>query len=523
MCCCLRKNKDFGLTFVVFLNIIFKLHFNKLANQTKIMLRTLISFFLFLPSLLNANNIDVDNISLTDQDAGLNTIMLNFDLSWENSWRVSAGPSNWDAAWVFAKYRTPGGEWKHVEINFVDGTNDGHIAPAGATIKTVDAGIGCFIHRDTEGAGNIDFSNVKLLWDYGLEGLVDDSSIEIKVFAIEMVYVPSGSFSVGSGELTETHTFYKAPTIIPFEINSEAAITVGLMSGNLYYNSAGSGGDQAGPIPASFPKGFDAYYCMKYEMSQGQWVAFFNTLTDTQKANNDLTDVNHKNNDAIVDRNGISWGSGYATTSLPDVPNNYYDWSDMTAYLDWAGLRPMTELEFEKSCRGPLTPVKGEFAWGNAEIPFGPEYTFLNFGTSSEVISNPQEEQAGVAFNSTTGFVQGPIRCGIHAASAINKTRTETGGSYYGIMELSGNVTERCITVGSADSRAYSGNHGDGELDVNGENNVINWPAGNTGSSYRGGDFIDNTSSLRVSHRSGGAVMNDLISWEIGIRGVRTE
>jgi hypothetical protein len=24
--------------------------------------------------------------------------------------------------------------------------------------------------------------------------------------------------------------------------------------------------------------------------------------------------------------------------------------------LDWSGLRPMTEMEFEKSCRGPVFP-----------------------------------------------------------------------------------------------------------------------------------------------------------------------
>jgi hypothetical protein len=32
------------------------------------------------------------------------TIMVNFNLSWDNSWRSSVGPSNWDAAWVFVKF-----------------------------------------------------------------------------------------------------------------------------------------------------------------------------------------------------------------------------------------------------------------------------------------------------------------------------------------------------------------------------------------------------------------------------------
>jgi formylglycine-generating enzyme required for sulfatase activity len=489
------------------------------------MLRIFIFNLFLLPSILNANNIKVDNVSLSDQDAGSDLIMLNFDLSWENSWKISAGPTNWDAAWAFAKYRTLGGDWKHIEINYVDGVNDGHTAPSGATIKTVDAGIGCFIHRDTEGVGNVNYSNIQLLWDYGLEGLGDDTSIEIKVFAIEMVYVPSGPFLVGSGEPTEQNSFYAPPSNNPFLINSEAAITVGTANGNLYYNADnGSSGDQAGPIPESFPKGFDAYYCMKYEISQGQWVAFFNTLADAQKPNNDITDLAHKNSDDIVGRNAVSWTSGYATTAHPDIPNSYYNWSEMSAYLDWAGLRPMTELEYEKSCRGSLSPVKSEFAWGNAEIPpddIG-QYTLLNAGSPSEIISNPNEEQATVSYLHTSDPFFGPLRCGIFAASAINKTRTETGSSYYGIMELSGNIIERCISVGSANSRAFSGLHGNGELNASGENDVIDWPSGFMGS-YRGGAFSNGPNSLRVSDRSEGGTNIDVHSATVGIRGVRTE
>ena len=41
---------------------------------------------------------------------------------------------------------------------------------------------------------------------------------------------------------------------------------------------------------------------------------------------------------------------------------------DGAAYADWSGLRPMTELEFEKACRGNQTPVANEFAWGTASI-----------------------------------------------------------------------------------------------------------------------------------------------------------
>lgn len=37
----------------------------------------------------------------------------------------------------------------------------------------------------------------------------------------------------------------------------------------------------------------------------------------------------------------------------------------MYAYLNWSGLRPMTELEYEKSCRGERAAFANEMAWGD--------------------------------------------------------------------------------------------------------------------------------------------------------------
>ena len=60
---------------------------------------------------LFANNISVGNVTLTGQNtsAGVNNAanfsLVQFNLSWENSWRVGDGPANWDAAWVFVKFR----------------------------------------------------------------------------------------------------------------------------------------------------------------------------------------------------------------------------------------------------------------------------------------------------------------------------------------------------------------------------------------------------------------------------------
>lgn len=72
----------------------------------KIKLTLIIASLFYFTSY--ANNITVSNITLENLNTP-NWVQVEFDLSWENSWRLSAGPSNWDAAWVFMKYRVNSG------------------------------------------------------------------------------------------------------------------------------------------------------------------------------------------------------------------------------------------------------------------------------------------------------------------------------------------------------------------------------------------------------------------------------
>ena len=94
------------------------------------------------------------------------------------------------------------------------------------------------------------------------------------------------------------------------------------------------------------------------------------------------------------------------------------------------------------------------------------------YATLPQFVGNPQ----GSVYN----------RGGMLAASSVNHTREETGGSYYGIMELSGGMPTYCVTVGAATGRAYDGRHGDGALQANGNANVTNWPT-TSGIGTRGG------------------------------------
>jgi hypothetical protein len=133
--------------------------------------KSLIFFLLLLSTLtLTANNIRIENARLASQNTFGGFYMVEFDLTWENSWRTSTYESNWDAAWVFIKF-TPKDEraWEHASLHYVNGTNDGHVVPTGATYVTGpdnsrSYGVGVFIYRDSDGFGPVDYQNVQLRW-----------------------------------------------------------------------------------------------------------------------------------------------------------------------------------------------------------------------------------------------------------------------------------------------------------------------------------------------------------------------
>ena len=59
-------------------------------------------FLLLLASNALANNVRITNVS-TIPSATFTQVA--FDISWDNSWRVSTEPNNYDAVWMFIKYK----------------------------------------------------------------------------------------------------------------------------------------------------------------------------------------------------------------------------------------------------------------------------------------------------------------------------------------------------------------------------------------------------------------------------------
>ena len=491
---------------------------------------------------VQANNLVIDNFSVYSTNEAANTITYTADIDWDNSWRTT---SNYDAVWVFLKFSTDAGmTWNHASMGASGTTPNGFNAPTGFEIVVPTDEKGFFLQRTDLSSGSVEANEVRFVWDYSQDGLSDAEAMAAntinKVFGIEMVYVPEGAFYAGDSNSSSAYRFKEGSSDDdPWYIQNEQAITTSNATSNVYYYQSSSAANESATgsvfiIPTSYPKGYGAHYQMKYELTEGQWVDFFNTLSNAQKSTRDITSATEggKNSDGVVNRNTVAWDSSNpasdATTDRPDRPVTYISWNDAAAYADWAALRPITEFEYEKAARGEdISPLADELAWNK---------TTYNQAEAGEIFPDSDEDgeeqifdgganinRNSLGFSSGDGRVggdaagqAGPLRAGIFAESSTN--RTTSGAGYYGSMELSGNLSEMVVTVGNATGRAFLGTHGDGALSTvsSYEGNATNsdWPGINTtdtargvtgtsGSGYRGGNFnSSNVRHFQVSNRT---------------------
>jgi len=115
------------------------------------------------------------------------------------------------------------------------------------------------------------------------------------------------------------------------------------------------------------------------------------------------------------------------------------------------------------------------------------------------------------------------VRVGIFAANGSNSGRVTAGASYYGIMELGGNLFERPVTIGNVEGRAYTGLHGNGALAADGNPDATAWPAPTTslGAGFRGGAWGNSATFLQVSDRGAFASTPSARTLNFGGRGAR--
>ena len=501
---------------------------------------------------LLANDLEVIHVFFRDEAVG-NHVLVEFDISWQNSWRNDlagsgqAAPYNFDAVWAVVKFSRDGGRtWEHATLS-TQASDHAVLQSNGlaAAITTTSDGKGVFLHRGENGVGTINWQDVQLYWDYASDGLAQiSSSTLVNVIATEMVYIPRGAFQAGDYAGSRAAFQQGSSDTDPWTIDSENAIHVQDIAEDGYYYISGSNSavfeeDETGAqfsLPAEFPKGYQSFYVMKYEITQGQYADFLNRIPGDQAQKRNIT----SESSYAAYRGSISGEYPHFEAAVPDRACNFLSIMDGSAYTDWIALRPMTELEYEKAARGDQSAVTGEFAWGNDDITQAVAIDGVEDGT--EILSNSAANCAfGDAVFSGGDGGQGPLRGGIFAASvnpldAPAMQRQNAGASYYGVMELSGNLWERVVTVGNVRGRAFVGTHGDGSLTtkLNFEGNATNldWPGFGSdptngvvsagGSGLRGGSWSEGKDDLRASDRAIAAMYDKTRTNHYGFRAVRT-
>ncbi|NLE65354.1 MAG: formylglycine-generating enzyme family protein [Elusimicrobia bacterium] len=512
---------------------------------------TFVFFFLtlILPVHVLANNLDITNVRLGTREPSSKSLSVLFDVSWENSWRNKI---NHDAVWMTVRLhdsRASLVEKRLCQMKAV-GINPSGVSTGSSSleVEVPSDKTGAYLRKAANDAvGPVAVQNVMLTVNYESCGFSDSDQVTASVLGVEMVFVPEGAFFAGDRGASTAAFRQGSVDSDAWAISSESAIPVtGAVSDGYYYTSAG-GTDEyptgtGFSVPAAFPKGHSPFYVMKYEITEGEWVAFINGIPASARSAHDLTDTTHKNSDSVIDRNTIACSGNplVCTTQRPSRPVSYLGWKDLAAFLDWMALRPMTELEFEKAARGPFVPVKGAYAWGTTTIS---PASAISVGEEDgeEVVEDPgANANYGAAVFTGGDSVEGPEYSSGPLRGAIFSTdisdREVSGAGNYGSFEMSGNLKEWVVSVGSSDGLVFSGANGDGYLTTlsgfAGQANVSGWPGMDTdeargitgvkGVGFRGGAWDDPSDRLRVSDRAEAVSPIPSAASSFGGRGVRT-
>ena len=466
----------------------------------------LVLVWLSLPGY--SNNVRLNGtVKVTDVTSGVATLEL--DLAWDNSWRDNF---NWDAVWIFLKYKPASGAWSHVMLQ-----ETGNEATPGYQVMNGKSGnnvVGVYVFLGKNDTRRQASTTVTLKWACGsayTKASFDNNQVFLLAQGIEMVYVPFGAYYLGDG--SSANTFGGADGK-PFAVSGEGAIAT------LYQRASdGTVNVAVSNLNANYPKGYGGFYVMKYETSQEQYVTFLNTLTRAEQETllgasflSALSPGRYIFGDTLQPtfRNGIvlsgkSSGQPYIFDNNLNgndvygedgdgqcVACNYMSLNDLLAYASWSGLRPMSELEYERACRAPFPqdPLAGEYPWNSnggvsrvTGLSAGGRETEVASTTSCNVNSG----------GGLTGSNQGPVRCGLFARST--SSQTVSGATYWGVMEMAGNVRE--LVAGVSHTSLSRTTNGGGTFSTSA------WGSATPGFfGLRGGGFSGADSLLRTSGRS---------------------
>ncbi len=173
--------------------------------MTKLSVFVILCLCVFFSTMIYANNIAIDTCWIVEKNTTEHYYTIGFPLSWENSFRDS---TNYDAAYIFIKYRkeSKGDTFYHATLDTLDishqiwSTNSMTID---ASFEKDNLGTGTMIFRADTANTDIACDSVHLRWYYNRgETMIDaDSCTGLRVFGIEMIYIPEAKFFVGDGNL----------------------------------------------------------------------------------------------------------------------------------------------------------------------------------------------------------------------------------------------------------------------------------------------------------------------------------
>jgi len=466
--------------------------------KKKILLALLITFsFQLMASELVITNF---SFSGSPRDTVTPKLTAYFTVTWNNAWK---NDKNNDAVWIFFKVRHQNETRNHraamVKLaghKMIYNFQRNGIEPV-FYVPPHRAGV--LISLSAKYRGSVSW-RLKIELDAQVRGIDYANIVFGDVFGVEMVQVPQGSFYIGESDTliqNRESAFFDLTTKGRILVNSEKSISVGSEKGSIYYNNKNVPefrGDRMGPVPDSFPKGFHSFYVMKYELSQGNYVSFLNTLGNQSSFfRSNLGGKEYYKGRGGIKRVDGMYLEGVYMTDYPERPANYISWDDGCAFADWAGLRPMTELEFEKAARGPANVLPGDYPWGSS---------------SSEMVSRYYDREGNLVFEK-----------GIAEKDLSDSNLEMYGASYFWVMDLGGSLWERVVTIGSNKGRSFKGTHGDGFVDQFGNATNADWPTEVEGGlGYRGGGYYDFGMAFGPSHTS--VATRPYGSWGDGPRSV---
>jgi hypothetical protein len=286
----------------------------------------------------------------------------------------------------------------------------------------------------------------------------------VRVFAVEMVYVPEGEFNVAKnfyfiplgccGSYSFNGSFNAPGSNFPV-INTKLTPTLTYSDGTSasvrIKGDAGIDTNNDGVIDnTTYPIGYRAFYAYKYELSEQQYADFLNTLTNTQ-----ITTLGAAGT-------GITLTSGQYFSSTPNKACGNSNDARFFAYADWSGLRPMTVLEMNKASYGPLQPVyRDNTIW----CAYGATlYSYPAWGGASAV--------SGACPTSLPGNPGQAVLQNVGYNASGSSDRVSSGASYYGIMDLTWNANEPVVRLSSF---SFNSTNGNGEILSTGTTDVSTW------------------------------------------------